>query len=188
MLSTECCVCGHRRKFRNLMYDQNLRAYCALSTQCTKNHPNSPRNVSQRGALIDLIDHQDAKQIAVERNDMKYEQSARDAGNTVRDVNINRLVTGNISFRLKTDLQAEYIAYMMGKSGSKHLTVVMLDILDEAIRQDLSFLAVHGGRVAVEQEIRNPAVPVKPAPKIEPRKAPNLYTRTVEEDEGEFVL
>lgn len=191
MLLSECSACGHRRKFRNLNYDQQLRAYCASPAQCVKHHPNSIRNVQNRGSFIELLDYEDAQQIMLDRNAINYEQSAKDAGKTTKNVNLHRLVTGAISFRLKTDIQAEFITYMMGKTGSKQMNSVILDIIEMAMESDSTFMMQHAGRAAFVSEIKNPTTPAtSQAPKREEeeRKPAPIYTRMVDADEGEFVL
>lgn len=189
MLPSECSACGHRRKFRNLNYDQQLRAYCASPAQCTKHHPNSIRNVQTRGSFVELLDHEDAQQIMLDRNAFNYEQSAKDAGKPAKNVNLHRLVTGAISFRLKTDIQAEFITYMMGKTGSKQMNAVILEIIERAMESDNTFMMQHAGRVAYVAEIKNPTTPAAPTPEPrEERKPAPIYTRMVDADEGEFIL
>lgn len=187
MLASECSVCGHRRKFKNLTYDQQLKAYCALPSQCHAGHPNSLKTCHARGTFIHLMTYEEAQIFSLRRSGANYEQISKDHGHKVKDVNLTRLTSGGVSFRLRSDIHATYITHVMGTLGVSEVTKAMAYILDFAIKNDSAFLAQNSGRQVAYQNIANPVTPFEPEKQAKVY-APQIPTREVENDEGEFVL
>jgi hypothetical protein len=188
MLKSECTICGARRKFKNLVYDQSLNAYCQSAMGCSNAHPNSPQNYRQRGTYIELLPYEEALLIQRQRTEYAYEETANQFGKRIRKVNMHKLITGSISFRVQSEAQADYISYMMAKTGTNKITDAVHYILNQAIEKDAGFIASYTQRrgayvatphpeIEVEFEADEPA----PTPKI-------LPTRKLENDEGVFTL
>lgn len=141
MLKSECVVCGSRRKFKTLMFDQDLRAYCSSAMVCGKAHPNSAHNRKERGTFIELIPYEEALQIQKQRTEYVYEETAQMFGKRIRNVNMHKLVSGTISFRVPTEAQAEYISYVLAKIGSNKITDSLQHIVNLAMENDKGFIA-----------------------------------------------
>lgn len=190
MLPTECSVCGHRRKFRNLSYDQQLNAYCKIASQCHRDHPNSMMNCQKRGTFVHLMPYDEASSFHMDRAGDSYRSVAKANGNPVPKANFARLSRGSISFRTKTDAQADYIIYRMAKLGTAEISSAVADIINSAMNSDHEFLAHHSGKQVVVSQIPTPTAPFIAEPKKLPVEVhpPSLKTRTLESDEGEFML
>jgi len=185
MLKSECCVCGARRKFKSLVYDQSMNAYCFSANICTKGHPNSTSNKQQRGAYIDMMSHEDAMQIQKQRTEYTYEETANTFGKRVRNVNMHKLVTGSISFRVQTETQADYISYTLAKIGSNKISEALHYILNVMIERDSTFLSQHGASRATyaatplpeqDQEQEQPREREQKIPSYKPQADEGVFT------------
>lgn len=190
MLPTECSVCGCRRKFRNLTYDQQLNPYCKIPSQCHRDHPNSMVNCQKRGTFVHLMTYEEASSFHMDRAGDSYRAVAKASGNTAPKANFARLSRGSISFRTKSEQQAEYIVYRMAKIGTAEISTAVADIIQRALTSDPEFLAHSAGKQVAVSQIPTPTSPFI----VEPKKMslevhpPSLKTRTLEADEGEFML
>lgn len=190
MLPTECSVCGHRRKFRNLSYDQQLNAYCKVPSQCHRDHPNSLMNCQKRGTFVHLMSYEEASSFHMDRSGQSYRTVALANGKPVPKANFARLSRGAISFRTKTDAQSEYIVYCMARTGISEISTAVADIIERALLADQDFLAHHAGEKVAISQIPTPTAPFIAEPKKMPLEVhpPSLKTRALESDEGEFML
>ena len=136
MLKSECSVCGARRKFKSLVYDQSLNPYCSSAMNCVSFHPNSQKNYRERGTWTELLSYEEALQLQKQRTEYTYEESAHTFGKRVRTVNMHKLLTGSVSFRIQSETQADYISYILGKTGSNRITEAILFIINKIDRQD----------------------------------------------------
>ncbi len=180
MLKTTCKICGLRRKYKTLAYDNELNAYCASPFMCSSNHPNSQNNCASRGTYLNLLPYDEAQKLMVQYYEQTYESAARSKNKRVRDVSMQSLVTGTISFRLTGEEQAEYLAYTLAKIGSNKITDAIQAILQEAIENDYDFknkLNIHfrGEELKQTQEA--------PAPQPKPKQE-----ETQDDDEDVFTL
>jgi len=193
MLKSECSVCGARRKFKNLMYDQALSAYCSSPMICVKNHPNSPSNCRQRGTFVELMTYEDALYTQKQRTEYTYEETANTFGKRMRNVNMHKLITGSISFRVSSEAQADYISYTLAKIGTNKITDAVHFILNQAIEKDAGFLSTFTqkrGSYTATPNVEIGFAPIDPPTKeeIQEREVKPLPTRKLENDEGVFTL
>jgi hypothetical protein len=189
MLSSECAVCGHRRNFKNLCYDNQLNAYCGNPKACGKHHPNSLFNCQKRGTFLELMDYDEARQYNLERHGATYRAIAATSGNPPARVSMARLSTGSVSFRIKNERQSDYIAYIIAKSGARDISSAILHILDDAMERDAQFLAHFSGKKMAEAHIPTPVTQYKEVKELPTElQPPTVPLREVDADEGEFIL
>lgn len=169
MLKTICKVCGLRRKYKTLAYDNELNAYCISPTMCSSSHPNSQQNCKQRGMYLNLLGHEEAQKLMTQYYEKTYETAARAKNRRVRDVSMHALVTGTISFRLTGDEQAEYLAYTLAKIGSNKITDAIQSILQEAIESDYEF-KTKGAIQFRGEELKQSQEAPKPQPTPQPKQ------------------
>lgn len=189
MLKAECIVCGARRKFKSLVYDQSLNAYCASAMQCTKGHPNSQANCKERGTFLDMLPYEEALHLQKQRTEYTYEETAHTFGKRVRNVNMHKLITGSISFRVASEAQADYISYTLAKIGSNKITDALHYIMNQAIERDSAFLAQYtqkrGAYTATPVQSYEEPTHEEPQPRERLNTVPS---RPKEADEGVFTL
>lgn len=193
LLRSECTICGAKRKFKSLMYDEALLPYCASPMQCTPNHPNSPSNCKIRGTFISMKTHEEAVFVQKQRTEHTYEQTAQMFGKKIQNVSMNKLVSGAISFRVQHETQADYIGYLLAKLGTSRITDTLHYILNKAIEADTSFLAQYAANRGTYAATPNIAFDVEqtsaPESAPEPRERLQTHpTRKMEPDEGVFTF
>ena len=181
MLKSECSVCGARRKFKSLVYDQSLNPYCSSAMNCVSFHPNSQKNYRERGTWTELLSYEEALQLQKQRTEYTYEESAHTFGKRVRTVNMHKLLTGSVSFRIQSETQADYISYILGKTGSNRITEAILFIINNAMEHDTSFLTQHTQNRVSYSTTPVTAYEVEKQPKEIPSRKP-------EADEGVFTI
>lgn len=138
MLTTTCVICGMTRKYKNLLYDNQLGAYCASPYQCTANHPNSIANIKKRGTLMEFYTPEEAESISQQKTDAIYKASAHQYNRRTRDVDTERL-TQTLSFRVRTAQQADYLAHLMAREGINKVSQAVHYLINFAIERDPSF-------------------------------------------------
>lgn len=141
MLSTTCSICNARRKFKTLLFDQNLNPYCLNPYQCLSDHPNSLKNTRQRGTMENLLTYEEASLIEKERAIETYEDTAAIFHSKKIDVNIHRLMTGTLGFRAANEAQAKYICYIMGKLNTGKTSAAIQYLVAKAMEDDAGFVA-----------------------------------------------
>lgn len=188
MLKSECSICGARRKFKSLVYDQSLNAYCHSAMMCTRNHPNSIQNKQQRGSYLDMMAHEEALVIQKQRTEYTYEESANTFGKRVRSVNMHKLVTGSVSFRIQSEAQADYISYVLGKIGSNRITEAILHIINAALERDAAFLAQYTQRRGTYNATPVVEYNVEKEKPESRERLQSVPSRKPEADEGIFTL
>lgn len=139
MLKTTCTICGMRRKYKTLAFDNELNAYCSSPAMCSSNHPNSVQNCKQRGSYLNLLDSEQAQKEQLNYYQHSYEQMARSKNKRVRDVSMQALITGTISFRIANEDQAQYLAFMLAKLGTNKITDVIQQLLNDGMSSDMDF-------------------------------------------------
>ena len=190
MIKSECSICGARRKFKSLLFDQSLAAYCHSAMVCNKNHPNSTQNKAIRGSFLDLITYEEALHIQKQRTEYTYEESASLFGKRIRNVNMHKLLTGSISFRVQNEAQADYISYVMGKIGTNKITDALHYIVGRAMDADPSFIAQYTqkrGSYTHTPVVEHDVEYVTEADK-QRSKPKEIPSRKPEADEGVFTL
>lgn len=188
MLKAECSICGARRKYKSLLYDQSLNAYCGSAMACTKHHPNSIWNKQQRGSFLELMQYEEALMLQKQRVEYSYEESASMFNKRVRTVNMHKLLTGSISFRVQNEAQADYISYTMGKMGTNKISDVLHMLMNKAIESDQGFIAHYAQRRNVSAVTPVPAYPIEQEEPQPRERLQSVPSRTVEPDEGIFTL
>ena len=187
MLKSECIICGARRKFKSLVYDQKLDAYCASAMQCAKGHPNSQLNCRDRGTFLDMMPYEEALHLQKQRTEYTYEDTAHTFGKRVRNVNMHKLVSGAISFRVSSEAQVDYISYTLAKIGSNKITDALHYLLNSAIEKDAAFLTQYTTKRGSYSHTPTDAYEVEEDP--EPRQRVQAPpSRKIEPDEGVFTL
>lgn len=185
MLKPECSICGARRKFKSLVFDQSLAAYCHSPMLCTKNHPNSSINKQNRGSYLDLMSYEEALHLQKSRTEYTYEETAHTFGKRVRNVNMHKLVTGAVSFRVASEAHVDYISYMLAKLGTNKITDVLHHIMNTAIERDSAFLAQYTQKRGSYTHTPVPSYPIEETPRERIQQIPS---RPVDPDEGVFTL
>jgi hypothetical protein len=185
MLKTNCTVCGKNRKFKSLMYDHELRPYCVNPLQCSEHHPNSHSNCKQRGTFLNLLTYEEASHTQRERFTHTYEETAHQSGKRIRNVDLSTLATGTVTFRTKSEAQADYIAYIMAKIGSNAISTVMQYILQGAMDIDQAFITSYTTR---RGDYKSEKIVAAPITKDELPPLPRETTSTTKADEGIFTL
>lgn len=67
-LSTICQACQRHRKYRTLLYHpETLDAYCYNPFDCSDDHPNNLYRATQRGSVIQMVTHEEASKLFLER-------------------------------------------------------------------------------------------------------------------------
>lgn len=189
LLRSECVVCGARRKFKSLVYDQALLAYCSSPFQCTKGHPNSQQNCKDRGTFVEMMTYEEALHVQKQRTEYTYEETAHTFGKKIRNVNMHKLISGAISFRVQSEAQADYIGYLLAKMGTTRITDTIHHILNKAIESDAAFLAQYSAKRGTYAATPNVAYDVEEPSVPEPRERLQTQpTRKMEPDEGVFTL
>jgi len=170
-----------------------LDSYCASPNQCSKGHPNSQINCKTRGTHIHLMTYDEAVQVMKQRTEYTYEETANTFGKRVRNVNVHKLVTGSISFRVQNEAQTDFISYIMAKTGTNKITDALHHIINNAIANDAGFLAAHAATRAANAQIPNEELKIEGTEDTrEPReRLQQMPTRAYSPqpaDEGVFTL
>lgn len=190
MLKPECVVCGAKRKYKSLLFDQDLRAYCSSAMVCGRAHPNSIVNRTARGTFLQMMSYEEASQLQRQRTEYTYEESAQMFGKRIKNVNMNRLHSGTISFRVQSEAQGEYISYMIGKLGSSSITEAVQHIINTCMEQDTAFISSYTRNRGAYHETPLVAVedPVVEAPDHGRDRMSQPKSRLSQADEGVFML
>jgi len=151
MLSTTCRYCGTDRKFKNLVFNSALEAACSSPMKCSTVHPNSLDNIRRRGTVEEFYTYEEAMQIAHERTEQTYRHSVSSHSRRLRSINIDSLLNKAISFRVANEMQADYIAYLMGKLSINKLSQVMHYLINSHLDKDTGFIAEYTARQTIAQ-------------------------------------
>lgn len=186
MLKTNCTTCGKGRKFKTLLYDQELRPYCMNPLQCTQNHPNSQQNCKARGTYLELISYEEALDIQRGRFVHTYEETANQNGKRIRNVDLSTLSHGTVTFRTKSEAQADYIAYIMAKIGTNAISTAMQYIMQQQMDADQTFITSYTVRRGDYRSL--PVVEEPIVKEEEPIPTHQPTSRPKQADEGIFTL
>lgn len=150
MLDRVCTACGSKRKKQGLVYDGHLRPYCV--NVCSSAHPNSPANLKKRNSYADMITFDDAQALAYERADTTYAKGARTANRRMRSVESGVVLRDTISFRIRTEEQAQYLMYVMGREGYIRISEAIQKILEDACSSDNEFQEKKSNQTRIVRE------------------------------------
>lgn len=177
MLQSYCECCGKDRKYKNLEFDEQLKGYCINPAMCNEMHPNALRNIKARGNVKEMLDFDQAKAILDERMVATYQDVSRNNFQRNRNMRTDQLSQA-ISFRLKNDIQAQFISYIMGQQGISKPTNAMHYIINKLLEADTGFQAQFMARQSNVASIHVPNThiePPAPARKVEKEiKATNV--------------
>lgn len=72
--NTSCTACGLARKKKMLIYDENLRPFCASHWVCNENHPNHPNQRELHGHVL-LMSYEEAQKMHLDAmSEHEFEQ------------------------------------------------------------------------------------------------------------------
>lgn len=102
-LGSTCAACGAGRKAKNLRYDPNtFLPYCDAPHICNEEHPNSPKNLIKRQAIMELFTADDIREA--------YQKHLLDSYvNTDSAMKIHRLMIKPTTIRILDPEMAEYL-------------------------------------------------------------------------------
>jgi hypothetical protein len=167
MLSTTCKFCGLDRKYKNLAYTSTLDAVCVSPVKCNGLHPNSLDSIRKRGTVEEFYTYEQAMELAYERTEQAYRNSASNHSRRLRNINTETILQRAISFRVANEMQAEYIAYTMGKLSINKLSQAIQYFINVCMDKDLAFLAEYSGMKSQQHVFVKP-VPTQTIPKPMP--------------------
>lgn len=142
--------------------------------------------IKDRGGYLEMHSYTDATELQKQRFEYAYEESAHLNNKRIRNISMHSLAKGSISFRVASDIQAEYIAHVLAKIGSNKIGEAIQHCLQSCIEQDTAFL---GTRTAYREAYAH--TPLKIAEEIDkPREERASQPKAIyrEEDEGVFTL
>ena len=182
MLQTQCSVCEKSRKYKTLVFDEALNAYCLNAHECSDRHPNTIQSIKSRGFVMEFYNYEEALNIQQQKSKAMYEEGATSAHRHIRNVDVDRMLD-TLSFRVKTQIQAEYLAYLMGKEGIRKISPLMQYLIDEAIERDLEFkskLTAHSYTSYKPSEpVPTPTPKPIPKPVAKPIPSPTIQNEDV---------
>lgn len=188
MLSTTCKFCGLDRKFKNLMYTPTLEAVCISPVKCNNLHPNSLDNIRKRGTVEEFYTYEEALQLAYERTEQTYKHSVSSHSRRLRSINVDTLLQKAISFRVANDMQAEYIAYVMGKLSINKLSQAMHHFINLCMDKDAGFIAEYTARQSLVQYVARPKVEPETPTQKQTVRIPLPPQTSPEDDEEVFEI
>ena len=182
MLSTTCKFCGLDRKYKNLLFTNALEAVCVSPIKCNALHPNSLDNIRRRGTVEEFYTYEEAMQAAYDRTEQTYKHSASNHSRRLRSINTETILNKAISFRVANEMQADYIAYTMGKLSINKLSQAIHYFINAVMDKDAAFLAQHSVKPFIQ-----PMVKQQPQPQEQPQPQPKTQPQK-DEDEDVFEI
>lgn len=186
MLSTTCKFCGLDRKYKNLAFTPTLEAVCMSPVKCNTLHPNSLDNIRRRGNVEEFYTYEQAMEVAYERTEQTYKQSVSNHSRRLRNINVDTLLTRAVSFRVANEMQADYIAYIMGKLSINKLSQAMQYFINTCMDRDAPFIAEYTARQTQSHTFVRPAEKAPPQTIAKPKLAQQV--KPIEEDEEVFEI
>ena len=187
MLSTTCKFCGVDRKYKNLAFTSTLDAVCISPVKCNTLHPNTLDNIRRRGNVEEFYTYEQAMQIALERTEQTYRNSASNHSRRLRSINTETILQRAISFRVSNEMQAEYIAYTMGKLSINKLSQAIQHFINTCMDKDVAFLAEYSS-IKSQPHVFVKPVPTQTISASKPVPAPAQMPAYEPEDEEVFEL
>lgn len=144
----KCHACGKEQSKKELLYTEEHQAYCVNPFTCNELHPNSVKNIVERGGAVKLYTEEELEKTAFERLDVPDEVKDR----------IRKIADKPQSIRLsKTDI-AYYLIRLQEAKG--------LNSLSETIR----YCVAKTMEVEPLDGSKQQAAAVEPEPEPEPAK------------------
>lgn len=137
----KCIACSKEQSKKDLLFDENHNPYCINPFTCNELHPNSVRNIVERGGAIKLYTEEELEKTAFERLDVPEEIKDR----------IRKIADKPQSIRLSKIDIAYYLIRLQEAKG--------LNSLSETIRYCVA--------KTMEVEPLNAEQEVKPEPQLE---------------------
>lgn len=111
VLGTTCAACGAHRRRKTILYDpRTLEAYCHTPYICNEEHPNSTKNLLQRGSELELVTYEDAQQL------LKAALEANLSVGTEAD-QVRRMVLAPTSIRISDPDLAKFLLDLKKEEG-----------------------------------------------------------------------